>query len=686
MSSKRFWDETPADDSGADSAPGTPDPAAGDSLGTFGKHSPVTPGGESAIDPDTGEWRPKHKLQEFEIGGHTFQQMEGPMAVAQIHDADGNHLGSVTLPFDPADGEPDDAMLQDAMQTWHDLEHIRGMVSRDAIDGLANEIQQSRVDGQQAISEVMVSTVADALIEGVRITVTNDDDELTAAQLEELQAEVDRVFADTIPKAVEAVAHVPNPAAGGLDFWQQMAQDIIAHAVMYARDEVAETEYGRLEAAGQLEGAEGEAFDARVDERYKNGPYLAGAYMQGWQTWLPALGELARAALEYSSKRPADDPESMGARILDKARKNLGLPDASDAPAGIGSGGAPPRDIVPVFDMDGYGRRGNDLISRSAHKMFVSVWPGARTQAPAFEFTTGQGTVTYAVDRRSLADAWELVDSLGDAHADIFDYILAKMFAEMAAGTRDIYGDFTITPQEIYDALGYQKHHKGGYKGEIIREIVEKVEAMRQLQLQAAVKEKHNKNDVTYVHSVGLIAISETLTQVHTSGERYVVAWNLRPGNWARELESVSKQYAVTMQGILKLHGKRDKYAKRIGRYLLSQYRILANKRRAPMIRKVRTILEQSGIDLPTRNHARFRDQITRALDTLADGEQMRGPVCFMGWKYQKPIDWSASDWYVRWLDSNIEIAIPDAIMNDRYGSLEYTGKKPRQLSQGTPL
>lgn len=660
MSSKRFWDETPADG----------EPEADHTPAGFSKGSPVAPGGESAVDPDTGEWKPVREIEELEIGGHTIRMMEGPMAEAQVHDDDGNHLGSVFVPFNPADGEPDDAMLDDAMRVFHSLEYIRGVVNRDAIDSMVSDLLEHRADGERPITEIMVSTVSEIISEHVSITVTDDDNDLTPDQLEALQLEVNRVLADRMPVFVGSIAEVPNPETG-LSFWQRMAQDIIAHALMYARDDAIE-EYGGPEAVEALNDDDAATWEARVDDLYKTGPYLSGAYLQGWRTWLPVLGELARAAVEYAGEQDSSDPDSMGARILKKARENLGLPVASD--------GTPPRDIVPVFDADGYGRRGNDLISRSAHKMFVQQWPGMRTQAPAFEFTTTQGTVTYAVDQRSLADAWALVDSLSDAHADIFDYILAKMFAGMAAGTRDLYGDFTVTPQEIYDALGYQKHHKGGYKREFIREIVEKVEAMRRLQLQAAVKEAQNKNDVTYVHSVGLIAISETLTQVHTSGERHVVAWNLRPGNWARELESVSKQYAVTMQGILKLHGKRDKNAKRIGRYLLSQYRILANKRRAPMVRKVRTILENSGIDLPTRNQARFRDQITRAFDTLTDTEQMRGPVCCMSWKYQKPIDWSAADWYVRWLDSNIEIVIPDAIMQDRYGSLEYTGQKPRAL------
>lgn len=668
MSSKRFWDETPADD---DPEIDHQAPAAD----TFGKHSPVPPGMESALDPDTGEWKPVREIEELEIGGHTIRWMEGPMAEAQVRDADGNHLGSVFVPFDPADGDPTDADLEAAAQVFHSLEYLRGVVKRDAIDAMVSDLFKHKADGIHPLTEVMVGTVSEIISEHVSITVTDDDGDLTPDQLEALQGEANTIFYETIPKIVEAIADVSNPETGR-NFWQDMAQDIIAHALMYARDDAIE-EYGGPEAVEALDDDAADAWEKRVDDLYKTGPYLSGAIMQGWRTWMPTLGELARAGIEYAGEKGSDDPESMGARILKKARKNLGLPAESD--------GTPPRDIVPVFDADGYGRRGNDLISRSAHKMFVSAWPGLRTKAPAFEFATSQGTVTYAVDHRSLADAWELVESLGDTHADIFDYILAKMFAGMADGSRDLYGDFTITPQEIYDALGHAKHHKGGYKREIIQDIVEKVEAMRRLQLQAAVREVKNKNEVTYVHTVGLIAINETLTQVDTSGEQHVIAWNLRPGNWARELESVSKQYAVTMQGILKLHGRRDKNAKRIGRYLLSQYRIIANKRRAPMVRKVRTILEQSGIELPTRNQSRFRDQITRALDTLADTEQMHGPVCFVSWKYQKPIDWSAADWFVRWLDSNIEIVIPDAIMQDRYGSLEYTGRKPRAIPKQTP-
>lgn len=315
-----FWKGTAAD--------GEPEADHGPAADTFDKHSPVRPGSESAIDPDTGEWKPKRVLEEFELGGHEFRWMEGPIAEAQVHDPDGNHLGTVQVPFDPANGEPGDAMLADAMQTFHSLEHLRGVVNRDAIDAMVADLFKHKADGNRPMTEIMVSSVSEIISEHVRIDVSDDDGDLTPDQLEALQVETNRVFTDRLPVFVGAIAETENPETG-LSFWQDMARDIIAHALMYARDDATE-EYGGVEAVESLDGDAAAAWDARVDDLYKTGPYLSGAILQGWRTWLPALGELARAGIDYASERPADDPDSMGARILKRARENLGLPPVSD--------------------------------------------------------------------------------------------------------------------------------------------------------------------------------------------------------------------------------------------------------------------------------------------------------------------------------------------------------------------
>lgn len=48
------------------------------------------------------------------------------------------------------------------------------------------------------------------------------------------------------------------------------------------------------------------------------------------------------------------------------------------------------------------------------------------------------------------------------------------------------------------------------------------------------------------------------------------------PGDWTIDMERFGPQLAIMMQGILKLHARNDAHAKRIGRYLVYQFRVRA--------------------------------------------------------------------------------------------------------------
>jgi len=122
-------------------------------------------------------------------------------------------------------------------------------------------------------------------------------------------------------------------------------------------------------------------------------------------------------------------------------------------------------------------------------------------------------------------------------------------------------------------------------------------------------------------------------------GEKVPIAWHLRPGDWAIDMERFGPQLAIMMQGILKLHARNDAHAKRIGRYLVYQYRIRAHQKTWAQPYRIETLLTGAGIE-PDPDHARrFRERIESALDTLANTVEMSdGPVCIASWAYAKPI------------------------------------------------
>jgi len=147
------------------------------------------------------------------------------------------------------------------------------------------------------------------------------------------------------------------------------------------------------------------------------------------------------------------------------------------------------------------------------------------------------------------------------------------------------------------------------------------------------------------------------------------------------------------MRGILRLHAKNDKNAKRIGRYLaLYQYPIRARHGTWKQPYSVRKLLNEAGVPIDAKNPTRFSGRIEEALDVLANPVSMDGPVCVKSWRYLDTVDVSKRGGFKLWLDARIEILPPDEITNPetgRYSSFT-KGKKAargrtRKLEPGTP-
>jgi hypothetical protein len=87
-------------------------------------------------------------------------------------------------------------------------------------------------------------------------------------------------------------------------------------------------------------------------------------------------------------------------------------------------------------------------------------------------------------------------------------------------------------------------------------------------------------------------------------------------GEWARLLPPLSKETAIMLRKVLEYHSQRDRYAKRLGRYLTLQFRVNA-KSGGTVERKMGTLLEQAGITPDLKNPGRTRTMIEDALVRL---------------------------------------------------------------------
>lgn len=650
------------------------EPIADDTAALVPADIPVRPGGESGIDPDTGTWRPVQHGEPFTTNGHEYRWSEGPIAVANFLDKDGNELGSVHIPFDPDTQQPgDDDMLKEAEHFFLSLEHLREGIRPEAIADLEPALHRSVSEGE-GVADIMIAIVAGALEGSLKVTVTDDDnDGLSPEQLAALATEGERLFDSKLPDMVRSIADTPD--GEGLTFWAKLAREIIATATLYARDTVAER-MGGFDVVEALNDDDWEKFEDQVNEEYRTGPYLGAASLSLTHSWTDSLGELVATVMKDAiADSESDTSKFLSEKLIKEARKALGFPVASE-----------PAAVTPAFTADGYAHIHNSLIPNGSRLALVAKWSGAKTAHPEFHFHSGGGRAIYAPSESIYplaADAWRVVDALDDAHADTLDYILAKALANQ----RDEYGLFRLTREEVLDARGIQKATSRGHKPENLTEIASHIEHLSQLMVRAIVtgytkstNGRRGKQETLTIEAP-LILIDETLYRTTVDGQKTPIAWNLRPGGWSRDMDRFTPQLATMMQGILKLHAKNDAHAKRIGRYLVSQYRIRAYEKSWAQPHRIKNLLSGAGIEADRKNPKRFRERIEAALDTLSNPVAMGdGPVCIEQWKYTQPVEAKGRGWFDCWLESGIIIA-PPAPITEEYSKIGAKVRQPRKLA-----
>jgi hypothetical protein len=660
-----FWKHTP---SAGDTAPQTPAGAL-----------PTVPGGISAIDPETGAWRPVKRGDPFTIGEHEFRWREGPIATVTVTDGDGNELGRAHVPFDPETQQPGDDMLAEVTRRYQDMEHMRSIVKDDAINALVADILKSgATDGPRSLAEEMVGRVAEVLAGGLKLTVTDDDgsDGLTPDQLETLAAEGERVFNEQLPQLVRDRADIP--AENGLTFWQAFAREIIATAALHARDTVTD-DLGGPEA---VEAMDDDAVEAKVLEAYRTGPYLAGAMLSLTRVWTQSLSELIATGMSDMSQR--DEGKELGERLLKQARESLGLPEKPAT-----SAEAPPT-ITPAFDADGYGRADNSVVAIGARHALSA--PGARWNIdveawPVFTHENGSGKALYSPSRShfpTARDAMRAVENYGPAHVAMLKYITAMHLANSTSKTSGPYGGFYVSIDDYLNVVGRAKHQKGGYRPEDRREVVELIEALERIEVTGNVegyeKGKRGRKSTLTIRSP-LIVVSHRVTQPGMlDGEERPVAWYLRAGDWAAELERFGLQYAVMTKALLQLNTQNDRHAFNLGNFLTEQYRIRASQQSWKQPYRARTLLDGAEIEVDRKHAGRFRERIEAALDVLGNPVTMNGTPIIESWEYTSDVvEAKGRGWLDHWLNTGI-IITPTAGLIAPYHILGRHRRKPQKL------
>jgi len=645
MSDTPFWER--------DDAPGEPDDET---------PAPVAPDDDIPpyIDPDSV----------IEIDGIKFGEYRGVAAAVHYRGDDGKDRGTVYIPYDPDNQPPEDDVIAQATVTFGRLEHLRGALNEEVMLDLARGIQES-------VGGVIVEAVVEALRGGLKINVTASDGDTPEelAEQETVAREAERLFDEHFAGIVRGIANSAADLPEGTPgvFWQDFARDVLTNAIMWAEDET------REDLGAAIETMPDDEFETLVLEAYRNAPYITRAMLTLWKGQAERLGELIIALTQGDPDAP-ETPAILDT-LMDAARTSL----AKQREASTGT--------APAFNADGYGHVDNSIVPVGSRLALVAAWSGPKTQHPEFRFESGAGQAIYALSAKTFplaADAWRIVDTLDDAHVDTLDYILAKSLANKAARTRDEYGSFTVNREEILDARGIAKHVRGGHKPDNLAEVISHIDHLSQMMVRANVTGytkaepgKRGRKETLTVEAP-LILVAQTIYRNSLDGEQVPIAWHLRPGDWAIEMERFTPQLATMMQGILKLHARKDAHAKRIGRYLVYQYRVRATQKTWAQPYRIETLLDGAGIEADRKNPRRFRERIEGAFDTLANTVEMGdGPACITSWKYPAPVAATGRGWFDQWLASGVVIMPPKVLTEERYGKIGARPRRPRKLASG---
>lgn len=609
------------------------------------------------------------------IGGHEFRWVEGVQAMVNYLDDAGKNLGTVHIPYDPENKPSEDDMLAKADRVFHDMEYMRSIVKDDAVEQLVKSIHDS------GTAKEMVGIVAEVAADSLSLDVSDEDgsDSLTPEQLEALATEGERLFNQQLPDVIGSIAENPGFRADGSNFWQAFAREIIATATLHARDDTAETLGGP-----EVVEAMGGAFEAEVLEAYRTGPFITGAMLSLTRVWTQTLAEIVGTTMTTLSE---SEGKAIAETLLKAARKSL---DMGETPAL-----QKPPTATPAFKTDGYGRAKNDIVSIGARRALASAasrsrWPLDIDGFPAFTHENGSGKALYSPSRLhfpTASDAMRAVEGYGPSHVAMLKFIKTKYIANKEANTAGPYGGFYLSIEEFLDTVGRAKHVKGGYRPEDRREVVELIEALAHIDVTGSIEGyekqpgKRGRKSTLTIRSP-LIVVSQTVTQpgIMPESEERPIAWYLRPGDWAAELDRFGPQFAVATRALLQLNPQNEMHAFKLGCMLEEEYRIRANQRSWKQPYRVYKLLEGAEIEVD-RNHAgRFRERIEAAFDVLSNPVTMNGTPLIESWEYTSVVEAKGRGWFDRWLVVSIVITPPTGLITP-YQAIGRNRRKPQKLA-----
>ncbi len=456
----------------------------------------------------------------------------------------------------------------------------------------------------------------------------------------------------------------------GADPWEQFAAEALAHAVVWAQEEL-EEELG----AG---GVRGLAEDWSLD---------GAGYRILREHGAAELRRFTRDYAQELAKEVAEKTLELHALSIDDLEKLLQLQSRSSG------GGTRRLPDVPDIAPDGLVRITSDQVSyalvRAIHDAASGKdWTEGSEGEPTHTTITSKGRGAVHVSLRApntrlapspdvLPALWEQVRTLDDLTSDA----LLVCLAHWATRSNGPESPVWITADAILDARGIQRkryrNEPGNWQhGHRTEDRTAAGRALAQLEniwvrlvdVEVIPRGRGRKQSQTIRVQSRALAMLDTITQEDLEGNPIFLGARVMPGKWAQEYWDLGLKWrGLLAQKALEYDPYREKVEKRLGKYLAFMFRWNAAGRSESVTLHVSTLLGESGLEASARNPQRTRDRLERALERLLqDG-------VIVHWQYLRDLRQLPSrGWLDDWLAMAIEI-VPPAELREQYSRLART-------------
>ena len=252
----------------------------------------------------------------------------------------------------------------------------------------------------------------------------------------------------------------------------------------------------------------------------------------------------------------------------------------------------------------------------------------------------------------------------------IFDICCNEWFKN---GPGDVKETINITADEILEARGLLKNpsgsgRRGGYRREQRDEIERQLRLLHSIminieQVGTWTSKKGKRVKGTYSMkspAIQLESIEKMLPVDEWEEDRYNFV--LRPGKvFATYMIGEDQQYAQLNESIWSYDHSRQSWEIGLAYYFSRLWRIRAYKKnQLHQGVRIKTILEEIGHSVDSRNPGRTKARLEKALDQLQEDE------IISSWKYGSKNNIKGYGWINKWLECKVEVVAPKELI-DKY-------------------